>query len=66
MVYSERGWKTMAKMIRDIALTHTPTTIQICIPKTYARVLGITEEKRVQVECDDVKKEITVRKIKGA
>lgn len=56
----------MAKMIRDIALTHTPTTIQICIPKTYARVLGITDDKRIQVECDDVKKEITVRKIKGA
>lgn len=55
----------MAKMIRDIALTHTPTTIQICIPKTYARVLEIVEDKRVQVECDDVKKELTIRKIKG-
>ena len=56
----------MAETFRDIALTHTPTTHQICLPAPMVHDMGIDEDKRVQVVYDDVKKEITVRKIKGA
>ena len=56
----------MATFQRDIALTHTPTTHQICIPAFAVHDMGIEEDKRIQVIYDNEKKEITIKKIKGA
>lgn len=54
----------MAKLVKYIALTHTPTTHIICIPAKVVKDMNITTDKDVQVEYDDVTKILTIKKIK--
>lgn len=56
----------MAKFVKYIALTHTPTTHIICIPAKAVHDMKIEQDTDVQVEYDDEKKELIVKKIKGA
>lgn len=43
----------MVKVIKTIALTHTPTTHIICIPADIVRELGLEKENRLIVKLDD-------------
>lgn len=55
----------MAKFIKYIALTRTPTTHIICIPAKAVRDMNIEEDTEVQVEYDNIEKILTITKIKG-
>ena len=50
------------KLIKYIALTHTPSTHIICIPVKMVRELGLEKDTTVQVELDDDK--IIIKKVK--
>lgn len=54
----------MARLVKYIALTHTPTTHIICIPSKVVKDMGISRDKDVQIEYDDNTKIMTLRKIK--
>lgn len=41
------------KVIKTIALTHTPTTHQICLPVDIVRELELEKESRVLVVLED-------------
>lgn len=50
------------KLIKYIALTHTPSTHIICIPAKMVRELGLLKDTTVQIELDDDK--IIIKKVK--
>lgn len=52
----------MVKVIKTIALTHTPTTHIICIPADIVKELELEKENRVMIKLDDDNK-ITVEKV---
>lgn len=54
----------MAKLIKYIALTHTPSTHIICIPAKVVKDMGIETDKDIQVEYDTETKIMTLKKIK--
>ena len=54
----------MSKLVKYIALTHTPSTHIICIPAKVVKDMGIESDKDVQIEYDDVNKVMTLKKIK--
>ena len=54
----------MAKLVKYIALTHTPSTHIICIPAKVVKDMNITTDKDVQIEYDDVEKVMKIKKIK--
>lgn len=54
----------MAKLVKYIALTHTPSTHIICIPAKVVKDMDISKDKDVQIEYDDVTKTMTLKKIK--
>ena len=60
-----KGGDKMAKYVKYIALTHTPTTHIICIPSKVVKDMDIKTDKDVQIEYDDTTKILTVKKIKG-
>ena len=54
----------MTKLVKYIALTHTPSTHIICIPAKVVKNMGIESDKDVQIEYDDTTKTMTLKKIK--
>lgn len=52
------------KLIKYIALTHTPSTHIICIPAKVVKDMDISEDSDVQIEYDDKTKTMTLKKIK--
>ena len=52
------------KMLKWIALTHTPSTHIICIPAKVVKDMDISKDKDVQIEYDDITKTMTLKKIK--
>lgn len=53
----------MAKFIKYIALTHTPTTHIICIPAKAVHDMGIEKDKEIQIIYDNETKVLTIKKI---
>lgn len=53
----------MAKFVKYIALTHTPTTHIICIPAKVVKDMQITEDRDVQIEYDDETKTMILKRI---
>lgn len=65
LIYNEvRKEVKMAKLVKYIALTHTPTTHIICIPAKVVKDMNITTDKDIQIEYDDVEKVMIIKKIK--
>ena len=54
----------MAKIVKYISLTHTPTTHIICIPAKVVKDMDISTDTIVQIEYDFDTKEMTLTKIK--
>lgn len=54
----------MAKITRDIALTRTPTSYLIHIPKKIVKDMDISTDSIVQVKYDTETKEMKLTKIK--
>ena len=54
----------MAKLVKYIALTHTPSTHIICIPAKVVKDMDISEDSDVQIEYDTETKTMTLKKIK--
>lgn len=52
------------KLVKWIALTHTPSTNLINIPSKIVRDMGIEADENVAIEYDDNTKILTVKKIK--
>ena len=52
------------KLIKYIALTHTPSTHIICIPARVVKDMDISEDKDVQIEYDTETKTMKITKIK--
>lgn len=55
--------KKLDKIEKYVTLTHTPTTINICIPAPVIKDLGLKDEKYVQVEYDFKTKVMKLTKI---
>lgn len=54
----------MSKIIKYIALTHTPSTHVICVPAKVVQDMDISTDTIVQVEYDTETKEMKLTKIK--
>lgn len=54
----------MSKIIKYIALTHTPTTHIICVPAKVVKEMDISTDTLVQVEYDSETKVMKLTKIK--
>ena len=62
----ERGVRSMSETyVKDIALTHTPTTRNICIPSEVVKQMGIKNDDRVRAEYNYETRVLTIRKIEG-
>lgn len=54
----------MSTSIRDIALTKTPTTRNICIPAEFVKKMGIKDDKKVRATYNEETETLIIQKIK--
>lgn len=59
-----KGVVAMSTSIRDIALTKTPTTRNICIPAEFVKKMGIKDDKKVRATYNEETETLTIQKIK--